>query len=187
MSNAEVPKSYEDTDFFLDETLWDDPYPYYEFLRETRGPVFLDPRYNMAVVVGHDEEVVVLKDHATFSSVNSPTGPFPGLTAPVDGDDADPVIEAHRGEFPMSEYMTTMDPPRHDEYRGLMWRLFTPRQMKKNEDYMWRLADEFLDRFVDRGSAEIGRELATPFTGVGHRRSPRCPPGGPAPVPGVVR
>lgn len=157
---------FDDTDFFVDDTLFDDPYPYYEFVRDHRGPVWIDPHYDMAVVTGHDEEVAVLRDHATFSSCNSPTGPFPGLPVPVEGDDADPVIEAHRTELPMHEYMVTMDPPRHDEYRSLMWRLFTPRQMKKNEDSMWRLADEFIDRFVATGEVEFSAQYASPFTGL---------------------
>ncbi len=157
---------FEETDFFVDETLFDDPYPYYDYVRAQRGPVWIDPRYDVAVVTGHEEEIAVLRDHATFSSCNSPTGPFPGLPVAVDGDDADPVIDAHRTELPMHEYMVTMDPPRHDEYRGLMWRLFTPLQMKKNEDFMWRLADEFIDRFLDAGEVEFSAQYASPFTGL---------------------
>ncbi len=158
--------AFADTDFFVDESLYEDPYPYYEYLRDERGPVWIDERYPVAVVTGHDEEMAVLRDHATFSSCNSPTGPFPGLPVPVEGDDADPVIEAHRDELPMHEYMVCMDPPRHDEYRGLMWRLFTPRQMKRNEDFMWRLADEFIDRFVETGEVEFSAQYASPFAGL---------------------
>ena len=46
-----------------------------------------------------------------------------------------------------------------------MWRLFTPTQMKKNEDFMWRLADEKIDEFIDDGKVEFGRvstHLRTP-------------------------
>ena len=142
---------FEETDFFLDESLFDDPYPYYDYLREERGPVWYDARYDVVVVTGHEEETAVLRDHATFSSCNSPSGPFPGLSVPVEGDDADPMIEQCRPELPMGEYMVCLDPPQHDDYRGLMWRLFTPRQMAKNEAFMWGLADELIDRFVDTG------------------------------------
>jgi cytochrome P450 len=62
--------------------------------------------------------------------------------------------------------MVTMDPPQHDEYRGLMWRLFTPKQLKKNEDFMWRLADEKLDEFVDAGRVEFSGQYASPFAGL---------------------
>jgi cytochrome P450 len=158
--------TFDGTDFFADEALFDDPYPYFEYLRGERGPVWIDDRYHVAVVTGHDEEMAVLRDPSLFSSCNSPTGPFPGLPVEVVGDDADPVIEAHRGELPMHEYMVCMDPPRHDEYRSLMWRLFTPRQMARNEEFMWRLADEFIDRFLDAGKVEFSSQYASPFAGL---------------------
>ena len=158
--------SFDTADFFLDEDLFDDPYPYWEHVREHRGPVWLDERYRTAVVTGHEEEVAVLRDHATFSSCNSPTGPFPGLPVPVEGDDADPVIDAHRTELPMHEFMVTMDPPQHDEYRGLMWRLFTPKRLKANEDFMWRLADEKIDAFHADGRVEFSGRYASPFAGL---------------------
>jgi cytochrome P450 len=161
-----VTDAFQDTDFFVDDTLFDDPYPYWEHVRATHGPVWVDERYNTAFVTGYDEEVAVLRDHATFSSINSATGPFPGLPVPVEGDDADALIDAHRAEMPMHEYMTTMDPPQHDDYRNLMWRLFTPRQMKANEDFMWRLADEKLDEFVPSGVVEFGAQYASPFAGI---------------------
>ena len=74
---------FEGVDFFVDEWLYDDPYPYFEYLRETLGPVWIDDRYNMAVVTGHDEEVAVLRDNETFSSCNAPAGPFAPLPVEV--------------------------------------------------------------------------------------------------------
>jgi cytochrome P450 len=157
---------FDRTDFFVDDALYDDPYPYYEHLREQRGPVWIDPRHDVAFVVGHDEEMAVLRDPSTYSSCNAPTGPFPGLPVAVVGDDADPIIDEHRAELPMHEYMVCMDPPQHDDYRGLMWRLFTPRQLKKNEDFMWRFADELIDRFIDDGAVELSSQYASPFAGL---------------------
>ena len=106
-----MTNDFEACDFFVDESLFDDPYPYWEYVRATKGPVWIDPRYDVAVVTGHEEETEVLRNHATFSSCNSPTGPFPGLPVKVEGDDADPAICEHRSEMPMHEFMVTMDPP----------------------------------------------------------------------------
>ena len=53
--------------------------------------------------------------------------------------------------MPMYGYMATWDPPRHTDYRSLLTGLFTPKRLKENEDFMWRLADRQLDEFVDRG------------------------------------
>ena len=95
---GDVSDDFENCDFFVDESLFDDPYPYWEYVRATKGPVWIDPRYDVAVVTGHAEETEVLRDHASFSSCNSPTGPFPGLPVKVEGDDADPVICEHRSK-----------------------------------------------------------------------------------------
>ena len=51
-------------------------------------------------------------DTDTFSSCNSPTGPFPGFPVPLEGDDVSALIEQHRDELPMSDQMLTFDPPR---------------------------------------------------------------------------
>jgi cytochrome P450 len=161
-----VADNFETCDFFVDDSLYDDPYPYWDYIRSTKGPVWIDERYDLVVVTGHDEESEVLRDHATYSSINSPTGPFPGLPVKVEGDDANEAICAHRTEMPMHEFMVTMDPPQHEDYRGLMWRLFTPKQMKKNEDFMWRLADEKIDEFIADGAVEFSSQYASPYAGL---------------------
>jgi cytochrome P450 len=43
-------------------------------------------------------------------------------------------------------------------------RLLTPKRLKENEDFMWRLADRQIDLFADRGSVELIGEYAVPFT-----------------------
>jgi len=106
----------------------------------------------------------VLRDHDTYSSCNAPTGPFPGLPVAPEGDDATAVIEQFRDQLPMHEFMVTMDPPAHNEYRGLMRGLFTPRRLKENEDFMWRLADRQLDEFLAKESCEFVGEYASPYT-----------------------
>lgn len=158
--------SFEGVDFFTDTTIIDDPYPYFDFVREQRGPVWIDSSYGVAYITGHDEAMQVLRDSDRFSSCNSPSGPFPGLPVKPEGDDARSLIEQHREEMPMHEFMVTMDPPVHTEYRGLLRGLFTPRRLKENEDFMWRLADGQLDRFLADGKSEFTREYAIPFAGL---------------------
>jgi cytochrome P450 len=155
---------FEGVDFFSDNSLIDDPYPYFDFLREQKGPVWIEPQNNVAIVSGHAEAMAVLRDHETFSSCNAPTGPFPGLPVAPEGDDATSLIEEYRDQLPMYEFMVTMDPPAHSEYRGLMRGLFTPRRLKENEDFMWRLADQQLDQFISKGQCEFVEAYAAPFT-----------------------
>ncbi len=42
-------------------------------------------------------------------------------------------------------------------------RLITPKRLKENEDFMWRLADRQFDTFIDRGSCEFINDFASPF------------------------
>jgi cytochrome P450 len=66
----------------------------------------------------------------------------------------------------MSEHILTQDPPDHTRTRGLLSRLLTPKRLKENEAFMWRLADEQLDEFVSRGTCEFLDEYARPFSGL---------------------
>ncbi|MBL7500801.1 cytochrome P450 [Frankia sp. CNm7] len=157
---------YQDIDFFSDRSIVDDPYPYFAFLRAVQGPVWFEPHHGVAVVTGHAEAMDVYRDPDLFSSCNAPTGPFPGLPTVPDQDDAGPLIEQCREQLPMHEFMVTMDPPRHSEYRSLFTGLFTPGRLQKNEEFMWRLADVQLDNFVAKGRCEFVGEYAGPFAGL---------------------
>jgi len=64
----------------------------------------------------------------------------------------------------MSEHITTQDPPLHTRTRGLLNKLITPKRLKENEDFMWRLADNQLDKFIGRGECEFLEDYAKPFS-----------------------
>ena len=72
-------------------------------------------------------------------------------------------IAAHRDELPMSEYMVTQDNPTHQDHRGLIMRLFTPRRMRENESAIWELADQHIDEFIDAGKFEVMRDFGQSF------------------------
>ena len=152
----------EAVDFFRGDGPVADPYPYFDELR-ARCPVQLEPHHGVVMVTGYDEAVAVYHDVATFSSCNAVTGPFPGFPVPLHGDDVSELIEAHRAELPFSDQITTMDPPTHTAHRALLMRLITPKRLKENEAFMWRLADQVIDEFAARGSCELIHEYAAPF------------------------
>jgi cytochrome P450 len=154
---------FESTDFFRDQSLVADPYPYFELLRD-RCPVSREPNHGVFIVTGYDEACAVYNDTATFSSCNSVTGPFPGFPVPLEGDDVSDIIEEHRDELPFSDQLPTMDPPKHKAHRGLLMRLITPKRLRENEGFMWRRVDRQLDEFLGRGQCELVGEFAGPFT-----------------------
>jgi cytochrome P450 len=155
---------YDGIDFFRGRELVDDPYPYFDWLRE-QCPVRREDQHGVYMVTGYDEACTVYTDTATFSSCNSVTGPFPGFPVPLDGlDDVSELIEQHRDELPFSDQLPTMDPPKHHDHRHLLMRQLTPKRMKENERFVWGLADRQIDEFADRGECELIGDFANPFT-----------------------
>src|SRR5215470_20281271 len=150
-------------DFFRDDTLLADPYPYFAHLRDA-CPVRREPHHDVMMVTGYDEAVAIYNDTDRFSSATSVTGPFPGFPVPLEGDDVSALIEAHRDELPMSDQLPTLDPPTHTDHRALLMRLITPKRLKENEEAMWHLADDILDEFLAPGEGEFIKGFAGPFT-----------------------
>src|SRR6478752_2430860 len=99
-----------------------------------------------------------------YPSCNSVTGPFAKFPEPFAGDDISDLIEKHRDELPMHDQIICFDPPKHTDHRALLMRLLTPRRLKENEDFMWRLADRQIDTFADRGKCEFLSAYAKPFS-----------------------
>jgi cytochrome P450 len=154
---------FDAVDFFTDESLVADPYPYFDHLRE-RCPVQREQRRGVMMVTGYEEAIAVYHDTASFSSCNSVSGPFPGFPVPLDGDDVSALIERHRDDLPMNDQLPTFDPPKHTDHRALLMRLITPKRLKENEAFMWRLADRQIDEFIDQGRCEFISEFAAPLT-----------------------
>ena len=154
---------FDSVDFFRDAAVFQDPYPYLDHLR-ARCPVQREPHHDVVMVTGYDEAVSVYSDPATFSSCNSVTGPFPGFPVPLEGDDISELIEQHRDELPFSDQLPTFDPPKHTSHRALTMRLITPKRLKENEEFMWRLADRQIDEILEKGECEFISEYAAPYT-----------------------
>lgn len=155
--------NFETVDYFTDESLVPDPYPYFDHLR-SQCPVVQATPFGVLAVTGYEEALSVYKNPA-FSSCNSVAGPFAGMPfGPGDSDDVSELIEQHRGAVPMAEHITSQDSPLHTRTRGLLSRLITPKRLKENEEFMWRLADQQLDTFIDRGRSEFLADYAKPFS-----------------------
>lgn len=155
--------AYDEVDFYTDPSLVEDPHPYLSRLRE-QCPVVHLPHQDVMAVTAYEEAANVLRDHETFSSCNSVSGPFPGFSEDPDpGADVDGFIALHRGELPMNEYVVTMDPPAQQAHRALVMRLLTPKRMRENESFMWALADQQIDEFIDTGRVEVLHGFGEPF------------------------
>jgi cytochrome P450 family 150 subfamily A5 len=153
---------YDTLDFFRGNELVADPYPYFDWLR-AQCPVRRERHHDVMMVTGYEEAIAVYNDTDTFSSCNSPTGPFPGFPVALEGDDVNALIEQHRDALPMSDQLLTFDPPIHTAHRALLMRLITPKRLRENEEFMWRLADRQIDEFIDGNTREFIRGYGQPF------------------------
>ena len=149
-------------DFFTDESLVDDPYPYFDDLRSACPVLHLD-HLGVVAVTGYDEICEVYRDTESFSSCNSVIGPFAAFPVPLEGDDVSEIVAQCRHELPLHEHMVTMDPPEHTRERALLMRLITPKRLRDNEAFMWRLADQQLDELLPAGRCEFISAYAQPF------------------------
>ena len=153
---------YDAIDFFRGNECVADPYPYFEWLR-AQCPVQRERHHDVMMVTGYDEAIAVYNDTDKFSSCNSPTGPFPGFPVALEGDDVSALIEQHRDGLPFSDQLLTFDPPVHTAHRALLMRLITPKRLRENEEFMWRLADRQIDEIIDGGGCEFIGAYGKPF------------------------
>jgi len=155
----------DDIDFFTGNDLLADPFPYFDAMRE-ECPVRREPHHNVMMVTGYDEALEVYNDSESFSSCIAVTGPFPGFPVPLEGksrEEVDALIAEHRHKLPMNDQLPTFDPPAHTAHRALLMRLITPKRLKENEEFIYRLTDRTLDGFIERGACEYNGEFAAPL------------------------
>jgi len=90
-------------------------------------------------------------------------GPLAGVTFPSDKDDISEDIERFRSSIQFGGLVATQDPPAHALTRSLMAGVLTPKRLRENEAYMWRITDERIDTFIDRSGFEVVTDFAVPI------------------------
>ncbi len=150
---------------YSDPSLSPDPYQLLDYLTEHQ-PVYLEPHHGVAMVTGHAETMAVLRAPDVFSSATLVVGPDPWSLLPErpQGDDITAFVNAHREYLPQNDQIVTADPPSHTAQRALLMGLITPKRLKENEEFIWRLTDRQLDPILARGTAEIMADYAAPYS-----------------------
>ncbi len=150
---------------YTDPSLATDPYQHLDYLA-AHQPVYREPRHGVVMVTGHEEAITVLRQPDVFSSATLIVGPDPWSLLPErpDGDDITEFVNAHREYLPQNDQIVTADPPTHTAQRALLMGLITPKRLKENEEFIWRLTDRQLDYILPRGTAEFNADYAQPYT-----------------------
>jgi cytochrome P450 len=130
-----------------------DPYPFLERARR-KEPVFFAPEIGMWVVTRWEDVRRVLSETQSFISdvALDPLKPFTDETRAVLSGSGP---RATRG-------LSDSDGADHRRMRRVAAKALTPRRLKVLEPQIAEIVDEHIDRFKDRGHAEILRELADP-------------------------
>ncbi|WP_067678016.1 cytochrome P450 [Nocardia miyunensis] len=124
----------------------DDPYPYYEQLRE-QSPVFRNETDDFWALSRHADVLAALRDSDRFSSAN-------GLRM-------EPAFWGPQAERFFS--FVAMDPPKHTRMRGLVVRAFTQHRVQSLEPRLREIARGLLEPLLERGSFDLMSDFAGPY------------------------
>jgi cytochrome P450 len=153
---------FEAVDYFTEPSIVDDPYPYFDWLRD-QCPVHHLGQRDVVAVTGYQEAVEVMRNNDDYSRLNTVGGPFPGIPVEPGTDDITDLIEQYRHTYPLSHHVITFDPPKHEQHRHLLTRLITPKRLQQNEEFLWRLAHREIDTWLALGRCEFVHDYAVPY------------------------
>lgn len=129
------------------------PYRLYRELRES-DPVHWDAFLHAWIVTRYADIVTVL---TRFSAERTPT---PEKLDEMGLGALSPIIQV------MSRQMLFRDPPAHTRLRNLCAAAFTPARVAILRTHIQDIADSLIDRFIDRGRADIVTDLASPMPAI---------------------
>lgn len=132
----------------LNEDLLQNPYPFYEKLRE-EGPVVQEPDYGVYLVGKIDAIREINLQPEVFSSVLVANAPYVDLPCPLD------EIAEYRASNPYSDKILSNDPPDHTRHRKLVNRFFTTKRVRELEPRIRETVNEIIDTFIDEGEVEF--------------------------------
>ena len=133
---TEAALAYDPFSYEIDE----DPYPVYRCMRD-EAPAYYNAEQDFFAFTRFQDNLDAFIDHQTYSSAWGTSLEF------MDGrkDDTGLIIY--------------MDPPRHNRYRALVSKTFTPRQIQELAVEIRRIAVSYLDQLVGRESFDVVREF----------------------------
>src|SRR3984885_11229880 len=129
------------------------PYGLYRELREA-DPVHWDPFMHAWIVTRYADVVTVLSRFSADRTLTAEKMDNMGLGA------MNPIVEV------MARQMLFRDPPDHTRLRTLCAAAFTPAKVAILRGHIQEIADSLIDRFIDKGTADIVADLAAPMPAI---------------------
>jgi len=128
--------TYDPFSYEIDE----DPYPLYRWMRD-EAPAYYNAELDFFALTRFQDNLDAFVDHETYSSNHGTSLEF------MDGPKDDTGL------------MIYMDPPKHNRFRALVSKTFTPRQIQELAIEIRRIAVSYLDPLVGRPSFDVVREF----------------------------
>ncbi len=130
------PMHYDPFSYELDE----DPYPTYRWMRD-EAPLYRNDELDFFALTRFQDNLDAFVDLQTYSSSHGTSLEF---------------MDGPKDETGLLIYM---DPPRHNRYRALVSKAFTPRQIQELAVDVRRIAISYLDPLVGRPRFDVVREF----------------------------
>jgi cytochrome P450 len=137
----------------LDPEVLANPYPLYARLRE-EAPVYFDPFLHTWVVTRYAD---VLKVLLTFSADRTPS---PEQLSAMGMSAIGPIAQV------MVKQMLFLDPPAHTRLRSLAATVFSPRRVKVLEQHIRTIANDLIDKVLDKGRMDVMSDIAEPLPAI---------------------
>jgi cytochrome P450 len=126
----------------------ENPYPYYERLRD-EAPVYHNDEHDFWAISRFDDVMTAEEDWQTF------TGKY--------GVDLDDTSNQFGDGVPPLGFFLGYDPPRHTEIRKALQGTFLPRGLKELEPMIREKCESLVAPLIGRGSADIVKEFAVEY------------------------
>lgn len=126
------------------------PYPLLEQARAEQ-PIFYSPNIDYWVVTRYDDIKAIFRDYETYTAENTitPIVPFSETVKAMLND----------GDYTPQPVLSNNVPPSHTRIRGVVNKLFVPRRMNSFAPAIREIADQMIDRMINKKSVDIVAEL----------------------------
>ena len=132
------------------------PWSFYRAIHEERDGFYFDDTLNMYICASYPLMREILRDTATFSSVNAQN--VSHMREPPRE-----VLEIQKASVRPVNILVGADPPDHGRVRKLLDDPFRPRAIEKLRPRIREIVNDTIDAFIGRGRCDVVAEFAIPI------------------------
>lgn len=138
-----------------DPDFYNDPYPYYQQLRNS-CPVFFWEEHKLWTFSRHEDVTALFRDRRLGRKIDPES--IPACRRPK------PESSVTKPFFDIDRLsMLAQEPPTHTRLRGLVQKAFMAREVEQLRPRIERLSHNLIDRMIDAGQCDLLKVFATPL------------------------